>query len=495
MNDPLPPSIIRVLVVDDDEVDRAVVRRLLPRGGLDAEILEEADPEAALTLLRTHNIDGAARVDLVILDYHFPRHDGLKILQAMRAIDTTTPVIVLTGHDDIGLAVELMKNGAADYLPKNGLTAAHLGHSARHALRVSALASAARQAQEALRASEEFNRRMLESSHDCIKVLDLEGVLVSMSPGGFRTFGWPEDTEVVGRGWVEFWSEDQRAAAALAVASARGGGVGTFLGHCRSASGAPLWWDVVVSPILDAAGAPERLLAISRDVTRQKRQAEFEQQLVGIVSHDLRNPISAMIMGASLIALRIAEDSPLAGTIGRIVKSGERATRLIRDLLDFTKVRLGGGMPIARRPADIHLVCAQAFEEVTLNHPGRSVVHEQGGDGLGAWDTDRLAQVVGNLLHNAISYGDPDTPITVRSVGRDSTVEVQVHNLGQAIPAEVMTTLFEPFKRGGSKPDAERSIGLGLFIVREIVTSHDGRVDVRSDVEAGTTFVVTLPRV
>ena len=279
-----------------------------------------------------------------------------------------------------------------------------------------------------------------------------------------------------------------------ALALLRDGGVGRFVGHCVSSSGATLWWDAVLSPIQGAGGRPERILAISRDVTGQKRQAEFEQQLIGIVSHDLRNPIAAMIMGASLIKLKTAADSPLASTAGRIVKSGERATRLIRDLLDFTQVRLGGGVPIERRAADIHAVCAQAVEEVALNHADRTLVHEDAGDGRGAWDADRLAQVVGNLVRNAVSYGEPGAPITVSSVGRATTVEVRVHNHGKPIAADVLPTLFEPFKRGDRRHDPERSVGLGLFIVREIVAAHGGAVEVCSDADHGTCFLVTLPR-
>ena len=482
---------VRVFVIDDDEVDREIVRHLLPRAGIEAEVLEAEDPAVALATLRGQ---GAGFVELIVLDYHFPREDGLEVLRALRELDTLTPVIVLTGQEDTALAVELMKSGAADYIPKGALTAQRLGQSVHHALRLRALDLAARAAQEALRASEEFNRRVLEASADCIKVLDLEGRLVSMSAGGYRLLGYPASTVVVGQPWLEFWSEDQRAAATAALTEARDGGVGHFVGHCAATSGATLWWDVVMSPIQGAGGRPERVLAISRDVTKQKRQAEFEQQLIGIVSHDLRNPIAAMIMGASLIKLKTTPDSPLASTAGRIVKSGERATRLIRDLLDFTQVRLGGGVPIERRAADIHVVCAQAVEEIALNHADRIIIHETDSDGRGAWDADRLAQVVDNLVRNAVSYGEPGAPITVSSVGRAETVEVRVHNHGKPIAPEVLPTLFEPFKRGDRRHDPERSVGLGLFIVREIVAAHGGNVEVHSDADQGTSFLVSLPR-
>jgi sigma-B regulation protein RsbU (phosphoserine phosphatase) len=245
--------------------------------------------------------------------------------------------------------------------------------------------------------------------------------------------------------------------------------------------------------VLTAGGKPERLLATSRDVTDQRRQAEFEQQLIGIVSHDLRNPLSAMMIGASLLAAKLPADSPLAEIVQRIVGSGQRATRLIRDLLDFTQIRAGGKLPVDRRSADIHVVCKQVVDELALNNPGR-LIHRPEGDGEGQWDPDRLAQVVSNLARNALSYGAAGTPVTVRSSGTGDGVQLRIHNEGRPIPAETISTLFQPYRRGERRYDPERSIGLGLFIVREIVLAHGGTVTVHSNVVEGTTFVVDLPR-
>ena len=148
-----PPPVlgIRVLVIDDDEVDRERVRRMLSRTDMEASLLEEEDPVVAVrTLTRL-------APDIVLLDYNFPREDGLSVLRDIRELDPAIPVIVLTGHDETYLAVELMKAGAVDYIPKSALSQQRLAQSIRHAQR--------------LRASEEFNRRILDSIVDCIKVL------------------------------------------------------------------------------------------------------------------------------------------------------------------------------------------------------------------------------------------------------------------------------------------------------------------------------------
>lgn len=488
VSSPRPGAPVRVLVIDDDELDRELVRRALAKSGLEVTLIEEDDPIAALARLRR------SPVEVVVLDYQFPRHDGLVVLRGLRELDVFMPAIVLTGHEDTALAVELMKNGAVDYIAKAALTPQRLGQSVRHALRLRASELATRAAQEALRASEEFSRRILESSQDGIVVLDLEGRMLSVSPGGLRMLGAVEPGQLRGHPWVELWSSAHRQEVAEALATARDGKVGRVVGPGPKLDGAPVWWDIIVSPVLDASGKPERLVATARDVTEQRRQAEFEQQLIGIVSHDLRNPLSAMLYGATLMAESLSPDSPLADVVQRIVRSGERAARLIRDLLDFTQVRASGRLPIDPQPVEIHEVCRQVVDEMALNHPDRVIVHQPEGDGEGRWDPDRLAQAVGNLVRNALSYGLAGTPVTVRSFGRGARVHVLVHNDGPPIPPESISSLFQPFRRGEQRLDRERSVGLGLFIVREIVDAHGGCVTVQSAAGEGTTFHIDLPR-
>lgn len=488
VSNPRPGEPVRVLVIDDDEVDRELVRRAFAKSGLEVTLIEDDDPIAALERLRR------SPVEVVLLDYQFPRHDGLVVLRGLRELDVFVPAIVLTGHEDTALAVELMKNGAVDYIAKGALTPQRLAQSVRHALRLRASELATRAAQEALRASEEFSRRIFESSHDGIIVLDLEGHILSISPGGLRLLGAAGPDQLRGRSWVDLWSSAHRQEVAGALAEALAGKVGRVVGLGPTLDGAQMWWDVIVSPVLAASGKPERLVATARDVTEQRRQAEFEQQLIGIVSHDLRNPLSAMLTGASLLSELLPPDSPLAEIVQRIDRSGQRATRLIRDLLDFTQVRASGRLPIDPQPVEIHEVCRQVVDEVALNHPDRLIVHQPEGDGEGNWDPDRLAQAVGNLVHNALSYGLSGTPVTVRSVCHGARAQVLVHNMGPPIPPESIPWLFQPFRRGEQRLDRERSIGLGLFIVREIVDAHGGHVAVRSAAGEGTTFHIELPR-
>ncbi|HYO67828.1 MAG TPA: HAMP domain-containing sensor histidine kinase [Archangium sp.] len=254
-------------------------------------------------------------------------------------------------------------------------------------------------------------------------------------------------------------------------------------------------------PVRDSEGRVVKWVGTSVDVhvLRQARvemeqRAEFEQQLIGIVSHDLRNPIAAITMSAATLLRRPDFEERQRRTLVRILTSAERAHRMIRDLLDFTQARLGGGLLVVRTPGNVHTVVRQVVEETEEAHPGRTVQLEQSGSGDGLWDADRLAQVVGNLLSNAIYYSPPGTPVRVASRGEEETVVLTVHNEGTPISPEVLPRLFQPMQRGKQGPTHGRSVGLGLYIVDQLVRAHGGTIEVASTVETATTFTVRLPR-
>ena len=243
--------------------------------------------------------------------------------------------------------------------------------------------------------------------------------------------------------------------------------------------------------------ARKKLEAAVEEATRlqalAKDRALFAEQMIGIVSHDLRNPLSTIQMGAQVLARSQPSESQQR-VLERILRAGDRAGRLIRDLLDFTQARMGSGLSMARTPVDVHAVVADALDELGQAFPGRALRHERLGQGACPADADRLAQLVGNLVANAMAYGDPRAPVTVTSAIGDGSFTVEVHNEGEPIPPGALAALFQPMTRGAAVGAGARSVGLGLFIVSEIAKSHGGGVTVRSAAGEGTTFSATFKR-
>ena len=237
-----------------------------------------------------------------------------------------------------------------------------------------------------------------------------------------------------------------------------------------------------------------QVFARTRDLEAANRRTEFAQQLIGIVSHDLRNPIHAIVMGAHVLLRNEQLEAAPKATASRILSAAERASRLIRDLLDFTQARLGGRIPVNRVPGDLFDHLEDVVGELRSSHPSRSIALRLSGPGDGLWDLDRIAQVVTNLVTNALRYGDAEAPVSIRASGGPQEVLIAVHNHGRPLPASLMERLFQPLQRGDNVPGEARSIGLGLFISQQIATAHQGQVAVDCSETEGTTFTLTLPR-
>ncbi|QHI98137.1 PAS domain S-box protein [Xylophilus rhododendri] len=222
-------------------------------------------------------------------------------------------------------------------------------------------------------------------------------------------------------------------------------------------------------------------------------RATYAEQLVGIVSHDLRNPLSAIQLG--VVALSRSKPSEQQQRIlDRISRSANRTNRLIADLLDFTQARLGTGLVAHRLPIDLHAVVTEAIDELSTVFPQRLFKHVTSGAGEVHGDQDRLAQLIGNLVANAAAYGEPGTPIMVTSDMDEEHFAISVHNEGRPIPADLLPRLFQPLVRGVENAGEASSVGLGLYIVDAIVKAHGGAMSVSSSAEFGTSFIATFPR-
>jgi two-component system sensor histidine kinase/response regulator len=224
-----------------------------------------------------------------------------------------------------------------------------------------------------------------------------------------------------------------------------------------------------------------------------QRTVRFNEMFTGMLGHDLRNPLGAIINAAQLVLLR--EDSPrMVKPLGRILNAGTRMSRMIDQLLDFTRIRVGTGIPLRPARVDVRTILRQVVDEMDAASPEWVLRVRDEGDATGPWDADRLSQVFSNLLGNALQHGVLEKGCSVTMDGTSpEKLRVIVHNYG-AIPPELLPRLFEPMTGSERRREGSRGLGLGLFITQQILHAHGGRIEVESTVEAGTTFTVVLPR-
>lgn len=242
---------------------------------------------------------------------------------------------------------------------------------------------------------------------------------------------------------------------------------------------------------LDRARVYESEGRMRRDADAARAEAErigtLQEQLLAVVGHDLRQPLSAILLAAGVLSERGADAAIREQLLARIRKAADRMTHMIRDLLDLSRARQGMAVPVERERVDLAALAARAVEEAETLHPGRLRL-EAAGEAIVSGDRSRLGQVLANLVTNALEHGEPATPVRV-VVRRDAAeVVLEVCNRG-AVPPDFISRAFEPFARGGER----RGLGLGLFIVREVVRAHGGSAEMRSSADEGTVVRVRLP--
>ena len=225
-----------------------------------------------------------------------------------------------------------------------------------------------------------------------------------------------------------------------------------------------------------------------------ERTVRFNDMFTGMLGHDLRNPLGAIVNAAQLALLRDAGPR-VVKPLTRIVNAGMRMSRMIDQLLDFTRIRVGTGIPLRVATVDMLAVLRQVVEEIEAASPDWALQIRTQGDTTGVWDEDRLSQVFSNLLGNALQHGVHDRGCTVSVDGASADhVRVDVHNFGP-IPPELLPRLFDPMIGNERRRERSRGLGLGLFISQQITLAHGGRIDVQSSDRDGTTFTIVLPRV
>ena len=230
-----------------------------------------------------------------------------------------------------------------------------------------------------------------------------------------------------------------------------------------------------------------------------QRVDRSRQMFLAILGHDLRNPLHSIMMSADALAHTAGPDADSSRMTSRISASVTAMAAMINDLLDFTGTGLGAAMPLSPAAMDLKTLCGEVIDEMRAAHPARTLRFQPHGDDLtGDWDAARLRQVVSNLLGNALQHGGGSGPVDLTVSAEGPNVNIAVRNDGPPIPHDALGTIFDPLVRGTS-PELQKqrrpgSIGLGLYIAREVATAHGGSIGVTSSADAGTVFTVRLPR-
>lgn len=363
--------------------------------------------------------------------------------------------------------------------------------------------------EEALRQAEAFKSLIIESSRDCIKVLDLSAKLLFINKWGMETLEISDFGLIQGSYWIDCWMDEDKVAAKQAFSAVVGGRAAEFTGYFPTTqTKIPKWWHVVLSPILDSEGNVWRVLAVSRDITEQKlmenelRQAiAARDEFLSIASHELKTPITSLKLQAQLQQRRFDRNDASLVTrksVGKLLdttnRSVDRLSRLVDDMLDISRITHG----------KLHL----EFEEIDLSFLVREVV-DRFDEALrnagcryrvitdcavtGKWDRYRLEQVITNLITNVMKYS-AGKPVEISVTSDDSaSAVISVRDEGDGISKENLERVFQRFERAVS-PSTISGLGLGLYISRQIVTAHKGKIWAESELGKGATFFVRLPR-
>jgi len=487
----------RVLLVDDDQLDRMALRRALLATAPGVTIIEAEDVASGMLSIR------AAPVDCVILDYHLPDGLGLDLLLHVRAANKSLPVIMLTAIGDAQTAVELMKAGATDYIPKSQLSAERLERSLRYALRIRAADERVHRYTEQLHAlsgaamrinSTSSVREMLAATAEEARFLVRSRRAVVTLTSGITT---SELSEVVSECDDPVVASENDAFAVEQVEAPLLARDGTLLGTIRVSSERNTDFSesdraLIMQLAQLASGAIEnaRLLETARAATQGR------DDMLAIVSHDLRTPVQTITMAAVLL-LELApnDDRRVAARkqVEIVQRAASRANRLIDDLLDATRID-AGTFSVELRPTRIETLLRDAVELLTpLAHAsGIELVSTFGPDmPLAHADAQRILQVFSNIGGNAIKFTPKGGRLTLTTTERDGAIVITVTDTGRGIASDDLAHIFDRYWQARSRD--RLGAGLGLWITKGIVEAHGGAIDVQSETGRGTTVRFTLP--
>jgi PAS domain S-box-containing protein len=470
----------RVLLADDNADMRAYAGRLLSAR---YEVEAVADGAAALAAARTR------RPDLVLTDVMMPRLDGFELLRALRADPTTRdlPVIMLSARAGDEARAEGLEAGADDYLAKPFSARELLGRVGAAV----ALAGLRRETARLLRESRERLEQTLEAARIVAWEWDLSADRLTATPNLPDIYGLPT-IEAAEQAFALVHPDDRdRHRATVDQVRTSGGSYQSEFRIIRPDNGQLVWLESRGRAVADGSGRVSKLTGLTLDISERKALEHMQRDFIANVSHELRNPLSTIKGYAQLARRRKLYDDR---AIGAILSQTDQLGRLVEDLLEASKLEVGRLELMPKRMDLVARVLAAAEQAQTTTQVHRVRVEAPNRPLEGRWDPDRLGQVLQNLLSNAIKYSPAGGDIVVRVEAAGREARVAVHDQGIGLAPEALPNLFGRFYRAGIVSGTIQGLGLGLYISKELVEAHGGRLWAESNGPGqGSTFYLALP--
>lgn len=493
-----PVTTLRLLLVEDSPDDAELIARQLERGGYALSWKRVAGATELEEALATESWD------VVVSDYRMHGFDAPAALEIVQRMNPELPFIIVSGSVGEELAVRAMKSGAHDFFLKDRLDrlpsaiAREVGEGRVRAERKDAL--------QRLHTSEERLRALVEQVIVGMVQTDLDGRFTFANERFCEIAGRPRDALLLLREQDIAHPDDIVAYASLLERARSGERAFVVAKRYLRPDGTEVWVNANVTLVSSGDGVTS-VVSVVEDITGRRRAdrererlvADLERTLklsemfIGVLGHDLRNPLQTITMASSMLLQPTPRD--VAANAGRILRAGDRMRRMIDQLLDFTRMRMGMGIPLVSEPADLAEIARHAIDEIVVGHEGSEVDFRAEGSAAGCWDRDRLLQLVSNLVANAVDHREAGSPVRVLVEGHDNAwVRFEVQNRG-VIPPAILPLIFQPLQTTKrTKQDRASGLGLGLFITRQIARAHGGSIRVESDEAMGTRFIVELPR-
>lgn len=482
---------IRVLSVEDVEDDTELIRLVLNRGGLVAEVTRVQTARTMEAALKER------AWDIILSDYVMPGFTAIDALQVLKRSGRSVPFVVVSGAIGEELAVLAMRKGASDVVNKNTLE--RLVPVVRRELSDAAARERHREAIAALRESEERFRLLTESMPQIVWKADASGRVV------YANQRWCEYTQKESAGEersvFDAVHPKDRAGTNAAWAAARATGGRLEVEHRLQGAAGSRWHLTRAIPVHGADGRVSEWLGTSTDIEPQKSAVRWRERILAVISHDLRNPLSSIILNAGLLG-RAAPSGREQGSfpstaVERILSAARRMDILIRDILTLAVIEAGPRrFRVLSRKEDAATLTRDIVEMMEPLAAAKEIrLHMDLGEGIPSvsCDRERIHQVLSNLIGNAVKFTPNGGEVRVGVTSAAGGVRIAVSDTGPGIPRKDREQIFDAFWKGESERARGDGVGLGLAISRDIVEAHGARIEVSDAAGGGASFSFVLP--